>query len=75
MAQRVAQRPDLIALRKTIVEHPFGTIKRAMNQGYLLLKRLPNVTAEISLTVLSYNLNRVMNILGVQNLMKALQPA
>jgi transposase len=42
-------------LRRTIVEHPFGTIKRAFNQGYVLLK--------------AYNMRRAFNILGVGTLM------
>ncbi len=34
---RTAEGDRLVALRQTIVEHPFGTIKRAFNQGYLLM--------------------------------------
>jgi transposase len=75
MARRVQRHPDKTKLRKTIVEHPFGTIKRSMNQGYFLTRRLPKVTTEMSLTVLSYNLRRVFNILGAQKMMQALQPA
>ena len=33
-------RPELLKLRKTLAEHPFGTIKGAMNQGSFLLKVL-----------------------------------
>jgi transposase len=75
MVARAQNHPDILRRRKEIVEHPFGTIKRAMNQGYFLLKRFPKVTTEMSLTVLSYNLRRVMNILGAKNLIQALQPA
>ena len=58
------------------MEHPFGTIKRGMNMGYFLCKRLPAVRAEMSLTVLAYNLKRVLNILSFPELMKAVtQPA
>ena len=52
-------------LRRTIVEHPFGTIKRAFNQGYLLLKGLRKVKGEVGFTMLVYNMRRVINILGV----------
>jgi len=34
---------DKLSRRKEIVEHPFGTMKRAFNQGYLLLKGLRKV--------------------------------
>ena len=56
-------------LRRTIVEHPFGTIKRAFNQGYVLLKGLRKVRGEVGFTMLAYNMRRVINILGVETLM------
>jgi hypothetical protein len=52
-------------LRREIAEHPFGTIKRAFNQGYLLLKGLRKVRGEMGFTMLAYNLRRAINILGV----------
>jgi transposase len=72
MAQRVQQHPELMRQRKTIVEHPFGTIKRWMEQGYFLMRGKEKVGAEMSLTVLAYNLRRVLNILGVKPLIQAL---
>ena len=59
-------------LRKQLVEHPFGTIKRAWNQGYFLTKGLESVNAEMSLTVLAYNLKRAIRILGVPRMVEAL---
>ncbi len=59
--------------RRNTVEHPFGTIKHAMNQGHFLLKGLRQVRAEFSLSALAYNLLRVMNIVGVQKLVEALR--
>ena len=53
MAERVRARPDIMKQRKQIVEHPFGTIKRTMNQGYFLLRGLAKVRTEMSLTVLA----------------------
>jgi transposase len=64
MARRVTEHPEKVELRKCLVEHPFGTIKRAMNQGYFLMRGLSKVGAETSLTILAYNLKRVMNISG-----------
>ena len=55
--------------RKCIVEHVFGTMKRAFNQGYLLLKGLRKVTSEVGLTMLAYNIGRVLSLLGPQRLM------
>jgi transposase len=61
------------SLRKTIVEHPFGTIKRAFNQGYLLLKGFRKVKGEIGFTMLAYNLRRVINIFGVGTIMNLMK--
>ncbi len=69
MAERVRDNPQIMKQRKAIVEHPFGTMKRAMNQGYFLMRGLRKVRTEMSLTVLAYNLKRVLNILGVERLL------
>lgn len=53
-----------------IVEHPFGTIKRAMNGGYFITRGMESAKAESSLMLLSYNLKRVINILGVSELLR-----
>jgi transposase len=55
------------------VEHPYGTIKHQMGATHFVMKRLPNVQAEMSLHVLAYNLKRVINIVGVPTLMAQLQ--
>jgi transposase len=70
MARRLAEHPEKVELRKCLAEHPFGTIKRAMNQGYFLMRGLSKVGAETSLTILAYNLKRVINILGVRTMME-----
>ena len=44
-----------------------------MNAGYFLCKGLAAVQAEMSLTILAYNLKRVLNILGVAALIAALK--
>jgi transposase len=71
MARKVRARPELMKQRQRIVEHPFGTIKRAMNQGYFLMRGLKKVGAEMSLTVLSYNIKRTINIVGVKKMIEA----
>lgn len=71
MARRVRARPELMQRRQELSEPPFGTIKRAMNQGYFLMRGLSKVGAEMSLTVLSYNLKRVINIIGVNKMIEA----
>ena len=44
-----------------------------MNQGYFLLKGINKVSTETGLTVLSYNLKRVMNIMGVVELIRSME--
>ncbi|HOI25783.1 MAG TPA: IS1182 family transposase [Caldisericia bacterium] len=60
-------------LRQMIVEHPYGTIKRSWGAYYFLTRRKISVTAEISLSLLVYNLKRVMNILGNDELIRRLK--
>src|SRR5882724_2783495 len=72
MLERVAQKPELLAVRKELVEHPFGTIKRWMNQDHFLMRGQEKVTAESSLTFLAYNLKRAISVLGVEQLIRGL---
>jgi hypothetical protein len=43
-----------------------------MGSTHFLTRRLPRVSTEMSLHVLAYNMKRVMQILGVQPLMRAI---
>ena len=70
---RMRGHPEMLARRKALSEHPFGTIKVAMGHEQLLLKGLKHVATEIKLTVLSYNLKRVISILGVATLIQKLK--
>jgi transposase len=72
MQARVQAEPEKVGLRKQLAEHPFGTIKHAWNQGHFLTRGLPNVRAEMALTVLAYNLKRAIKILGVSWMVQAL---
>lgn len=72
MLQRVAQQPEMLRVRKALVEHPFGTIKRWMRQDHFLTRGKEKVSGETSLTFLAYNLKRVLSIVGVEQLIEAL---
>ena len=72
MAQRLRAEPEKVKQRKAIVEHPFGTIKRSMDQGYFLTRGVGNVRAEMSLTMLAYNMKRVMALMTIEQLLTAL---
>jgi hypothetical protein len=58
--------------RRETVAHPFGTLKMRMGATHFLMKTLPKVAGEMALHVLTYNLTRVMNILGIKPLMAAI---
>ncbi|WP_343529015.1 transposase [Sphingomonas sp.] len=73
MAMRLAARPDILDIRRETVEHPFGSIKQWMNQGAFLMRGLDKVRAEFSLTALAYNLRRAINLVGVQELIRAVR--
>lgn len=68
MNRRAVEHPEFMRQRRCIVEHPFGSMKRMMENGRFLMRGLVNVNAEMALTALSYNLRRVINILGAQTL-------
>lgn len=72
MARRVRARPELMRRRQQLSEPPFGTIKRAFGHSYFLMRGLNQVGAEMSLTVLSYNIKRVINLIGVKKMIEAL---
>jgi len=65
--------PDAMRKRKQLVEHPYGTIKHWMGSTPCLMKRLPNVQAEMSLHVLVYNLKRAISVLGVLAILENLE--
>jgi transposase len=75
MHRRAAADPAWMKHRREIAEHPFGTMKWLMAHPRFLLKGLKKAKAELALGVLSYNLKRVINILGVPTLLQALEPA
>ena len=70
--QRLDANPGAMRQRRETVEHPFGTIKARMGATHFLMKTLPKVASEIALSVLAYNLTRVMNIVGIKPLMAAI---
>lgn len=74
MRARMKLHPEKIDVRKEIVEHPFGTIKRALNQGYVLVKGLRKVNGEVGFTMLAYNFRRAINILGSSTLIASISP-
>ena len=73
MQSRLDAHPKAMTVRRSTAEHPFGTIKAWMGATHFLCRRLPRVSAEMSLHVLAYNLKRVMKIMGTGPMIEALR--
>jgi transposase len=73
MQARLEQAPDAMRIRRCSVEHPYGNIKVRMGATHFLSKGLERVKTEMSLHVLAYNLRRLMAILGIADVMKAIE--
>ena len=71
--RRLDANPLAMRQRRETVEHPFGTMKARMGATHFLTKTLPKVAAEMALSVLTYNLTRVMNIIGIKPLIAAIR--
>ncbi len=71
--RRLDEHPEKMRQPRETVEHPFGTIKARMGATHFLMKRLKNVRTEMALSVLAYNLTRVMNIMGIEPLIEAIR--
>jgi transposase len=71
--RRLDENPQKMRQRRETVEHPFGTIKARMGATHFLMKSLKNVRTEMALSVLAYNLTRVMNILAIGPLIQAMR--
>lgn len=71
-----ARRRDTSApmmIRRSTVEHPFGTIKAWMGHTHFLTRRLSNVRTEMALNVLAYNIKRMVSLIGIRGLMAAIR--
>lgn len=70
------EKPDnkkKIKQRKTIVEHPYGTIKLMMGKFCFLLRKKHKVQIEVDLYTTAYNLKRLINIENAQNLLQRVE--
>ena len=70
---RLDRHPEKKRIRRDTVEHPFGTLKRWMGSDHFLTRTFEQVSTEMSLHVLAYNMKRVMNIMGIEALMEAIR--
>jgi hypothetical protein len=60
--------------RQTIVEHPFGTIKRQWGFSYILTKKgIERASAGVGFMFIAYNFRRIVNITGINRLREYLK--
>jgi transposase len=72
MQEHLDQAPEKMVIRRSTVEHPFGTLKAWMGSTHFTTRTLKRVSTEMSLHVLAYNLKRVINIMGTEKLLAAM---
>jgi hypothetical protein len=73
MQRRLDRKPKAMTLRRSTIEHVFGTLKHWMGSTHFLTRRLQHVRTEMSLHVLTYNFKRLIEILGMEKMMKAMR--
>ncbi|MGB5866397.1 MAG: IS1182 family transposase [Arcobacteraceae bacterium] len=56
---------DIVKKRGSIVEHPFGTIKRTLGWDHFLVRSKKKVLGENSLIMFTYNFRRLLNLIGI----------
>jgi len=56
----------IIKKRGSIVEHPFGTIKRSLGWDHFLVRGKVKVSGENALIMFIYNFKRLLNLIGIK---------
>jgi len=56
---------DIVKKRGSIVEHPFGTIKRTLGWDHFLVRSKKKVLGENALIMFTYNFRRLLNLIGI----------
>jgi len=55
----------IVKKRGSIVEHPFGTIKRTLGWDHFLVRGKKKVLGENALIMFTYNFRRLLNLIGI----------
>ena len=63
---------EIVKKRGSIVEHPFGTIKRNLGWDHFLVRGTEKVSGENALIMFSYNFKRLLNLIGIALFQKLL---
>ena len=72
--KNIETNPEIYKKRQSIVEHPFGTIKRQWGFDYIITKKgKQRANADVGFMFIAYNLRRIINIVGFDKLIKYLK--
>jgi len=64
---RIEENKEYYRERQSIVEHPYGTIKRQWGFSYIMTKKyIKRAEADLGLIFTAYNLRRIINIIGFE---------
>ena len=55
----------IVKKRGSIVEHPFGTIKRTLGWDHFLVRSKEKVLGKNALIMFTYNFKRLLNLIGI----------
>lgn len=71
---RMDENKDVYRKRQAIVEHPFGIIKRQWDFYYIMTKKsMKHASADVGLIFTCYNLRRIFNLIGQNELKEFLK--
>ena len=71
--ENIQANPELYKRRQALVEHPFGTMKRQWGFDHIMTKKTKErASADVGFIFIAYNLRRIINIIGKNQLMEYL---
>lgn len=72
--ENILANPELYKKRQTLVEHPFGTMKRQWGFDHIMTKKTKaRASADVGFIFIAYTLRRIINIIGIRQLMAFLK--
>jgi hypothetical protein len=70
----IKERTEIYKQRQALVEHPFGTMKRQWGFDHIMAKKsMKHASADVGFIFLAYNLKRILNIIGIEELLAFLR--
>lgn len=69
----IKQNPQIYYQRQSLVEHPFGTMKRSWGFDHIMTKKsMKHASTDVGFIFIAYNLKRILNIIGITALIELL---